>query len=1039
LGYVSSSGSIAGKRGEAKLTDNLTVKRRGRKRRRRNFRHTLLRAEFLEPRLLLTGATTFDHEFREDDFSIDGQFFYEMRRPETYNLIDRISSGQFTSTAGHIAWTSPREGSGFFDGEATGNGRVTVVYAGSRRGCANYGIEETGGFEFNIDAALSELYVVKSEATSTRHTYWNDLTGGQCGAPNRVASRFFAATDEHVEGTFDAAVPAVTITYSQPSPIVNGNANSDQLIWADSAPTDFQLTVAQPTRDIQVPQGWTTVPQRSVPPEYVFDASADKLELWVDVQGEPVVTDRVNDPVAKVRLFWAESDSDTSGDEIPINSNSGPMDLYWNSAKLHAVLEDFPEIPTAATHIRVTIETNDGVDTDATNNSKFLRILDLSARDVTGTTVNEDELLDRRAGSLLHGLDRRDPEVRVYAYDSRSELGVPVQVENDRGGYQYDPRSVPAIQALAAGETATDKIHFMAIEAQWKTDQATRSILVEGVNDPPDVGEDNADTTTYQKLSLLPATLLANDTDIDHGDTIELTTVDSVSQLGASVSLERDASQQQITRIWYEASTSEVLRQLAPGATTTDDFRYEVVDSQGAVTEGRVLVTVTGEDPVEISPVPAQMTTRDVPVGPIPLNLMNPNRDVADLQLVATSSNTSVVPDMNLNFGGSGANRTLTIQPAAGMVGRTWITLTASDPQGRSAETRFSLLVGLPDDVDLDGVPNDVEDAGPNGGDMNGDGNLDSVQGNVASWFSPDANAYSTLTVPSDHFLANVGQRDAPMPAGPAEDADFPMGLIHFEVIVDATGAVTTAEFQSDYAGPALNRYFQSDDDGRAVAQWQFLMHDGRDGARILSDRIRVTLSDGGRTDQDGNQDGKLVANAGLAHVDLPWKNVTREDVDNDGVITPVDVLSLVNLLNGVGPRFLGALPDPGSTIPLFVDPSGDNTFDLLDVLTIINYFHREFAGAGEAADDANPPGTKAVVPTSTAGRPSSAKSHLAARGKTTGAHMPASTVDPFFASLADQGDGEAKAGAAEGGVPNEESPALIEDLFGDDELGLRF
>jgi hypothetical protein len=46
--------------------------------------------------------------------------------------------------------------------------------------------------------------------------------------------------------------------------------------------------------------------------------------------------------------------------------------------------------------------------------------------------------------------------------------------------------------------------------------------------------------------------------------------------------------------------------------------------------------------------------------------------------LSGTSSNTTLVPNANILFGGSGANRTVTITPASGQLGMTNITLTVS-------------------------------------------------------------------------------------------------------------------------------------------------------------------------------------------------------------------------------------------------------------------------------------------------------------------------------------------------------------------------
>ena len=77
-------------------------------------------------------------------------------------------------------------------------------------------------------------------------------------------------------------------------------------------------------------------------------------------------------------------------------------------------------------------------------------------------------------------------------------------------------------------------------------------------------------------------------------------------------------------------------------------------------------------------------------------------------------------------------------------------------------------------------------------------------------------------------------------------------------------------------------------------------------------------------------------------------------DVNNDGAVTPVDALILINALNfDGGSRPLGARPDPpdGETpqaLP-FLDVNGDHELTAVDALLIINQLNAQ----AEAATDA--------------------------------------------------------------------------------------
>jgi hypothetical protein len=62
-----------------------------------------------------------------------------------------------------------------------------------------------------------------------------------------------------------------------------------------------------------------------------------------------------------------------------------------------------------------------------------------------------------------------------------------------------------------------------------------------------------------------------------------------------------------------------------------------------------------------------------------------------------------------------------------------------------------------------------------------------------------------------------------------------------------------------------------------------------------------------------------------------------KYDVDNDGSVSPLDVLALINLLNASGPSVpVDGLPGP----PDYVDVNGDNQVDPIDALEVINYIN---------------------------------------------------------------------------------------------------
>ncbi|OLB02564.1 MAG: hypothetical protein AUH08_02830 [Verrucomicrobia bacterium 13_2_20CM_54_12] len=106
-----------------------------------------------------------------------------------------------------------------------------------------------------------------------------------------------------------------------------------------------------------------------------------------------------------------------------------------------------------------------------------------------------------------------------------------------------------------------------------------------------------------------------------------------------------------------------------------------VTDPQGLATtrEVRLYPDCGPNTPPTISNIPNQTIFQNTSTGPIPFTVGDAETAPANLQLSAVSSNPGLVPNGNIVFGGSGANRTVTVTPAAGQTGSTTITVTVND------------------------------------------------------------------------------------------------------------------------------------------------------------------------------------------------------------------------------------------------------------------------------------------------------------------------------------------------------------------------
>ncbi|MDP4092780.1 MAG: YDG domain-containing protein, partial [Bacillota bacterium] len=101
-----------------------------------------------------------------------------------------------------------------------------------------------------------------------------------------------------------------------------------------------------------------------------------------------------------------------------------------------------------------------------------------------------------------------------------------------------------------------------------------------------------------------------------------------------------------------------------------------------------------GSAPVFGNDFPASAETdQNITYGPVPFTISDADPgDIDKLTFSASSTNINVIPVSNISFGGSGANRTITIVPVSGLSGEADITVSASDGT-KSSEKTFHFTV----------------------------------------------------------------------------------------------------------------------------------------------------------------------------------------------------------------------------------------------------------------------------------------------------------------------------------------------------------
>lgn len=134
-------------------------------------------------------------------------------------------------------------------------------------------------------------------------------------------------------------------------------------------------------------------------------------------------------------------------------------------------------------------------------------------------------------------------------------------------------------------------------------------------------------------------------------------------------------------------------------------------NSQGVFTVDHLLIGTLFSDVQTIGGPPSISGLINVSIpansntGPMPFLISDVETPAASLTVAVTSDNPTLVPNnpANLTFGGSDANRTLTVTPAAGQQGNAMIEVVVTDGNSETATNIFTITVGLPS---ISSIPN---------------------------------------------------------------------------------------------------------------------------------------------------------------------------------------------------------------------------------------------------------------------------------------------------------------------------------------------
>jgi hypothetical protein len=170
---------------------------------------------------------------------------------------------------------------------------------------------------------------------------------------------------------------------------------------------------------------------------------------------------------------------------------------------------------------------------------------------------------------------------------------------------------------------------------------------------------------------------------------------------------------------------------VTPAANQSGTVTVTVAVSDGVFTASDTFLLTVNAVPT-ISDITDQSTNEDAATGAIGFTVGDSETAAGSLTVTASSSNTTLVPNVNLVLGGSEANRTLTVTPIASLSGTATVTITVSDGAASSNDTFLITVNGL-NDPPVNSVP------GPQTTNDENPVTFSSAQGNAITFSDLDA------------------------------------------------------------------------------------------------------------------------------------------------------------------------------------------------------------------------------------------------------------------------------------------------------------
>jgi hypothetical protein len=497
------------------------------------------------------------------------------------------------------------------------------------------------------------------------------------------------------DGSVDSSTATVSITVSPDNdpPVANGQS----VTVVEDTPEDITLTASDTDGDglsysiVDEPVHGTlsgTAPNVTYGPDLNYngpdsftfkanDGAGDSNTATVSITVSPA-----NDaPVASGQSVTATEDTAKAITLIATDIDGGDLDYSIVDGPTHGNLTGTAPNVTYNPNLNYngpdsfTFKADDGSSESntATVSITVDPVNDVPTADDKTPSVNENSVVV----ITLSGSDVETCELvfQTVAEPSNGSLGTITNADCTAGSPNTDTATVT--YTPLDNYNGSDSFTYTVYDGIVPSDIATVSITINPVNDPPTISSFAKTGPEEANIQFTEEDFAINFEDVDGDPLVNV----KIISLPSNGTLKLNTAPVTLDQVILAADLDKLLFAPDLNFAGSTSFNWNASDGQAyAAANASVSITIDNEnDPPTISNIANQTTNEDTLKGPISFTIGDPETPAGTLTLGKASSNTTLVPISNIVFGGSGANRTVTITPTLNLSGSATITISVSD------------------------------------------------------------------------------------------------------------------------------------------------------------------------------------------------------------------------------------------------------------------------------------------------------------------------------------------------------------------------